>query len=312
MKYLLTPAKDETVPCTANAQAILNRERNYIEHLPIELFKVAAQITNPYELMIHVHRPKPVSRAYFKLWEILVGTRVLDSVKGPLRAVHLCEAPGAFVQATADYWTKLGRSEYEPVAVTLPDDLEWKVDNVKVVYADVTKDGWSQQFQNVHFVTGDGGFEISGHDKNNQETFNATLFHAQVYRGTEMLALGGSLVVKFFDMFTPATWDTLQHAVNHFETVCIIKPYGSRVCNSERYLVAVSKQECQPLPRNDAQYAQIAVEMAHAQTTALRHAIRTTQSYPGARPYWLIRSHRQDAGALRRARWALEQIECLQ
>lgn len=292
----------------------LNQVRSRITVLrqsgKIELFRAAAMMVNPHELMTQEAGVKVISRAYFKLWELLHRFKLLDKVATG-KSVHLCEAPGAFVQAVRDYWTThLHRSpsKWSTISVTLPDDLEWKSDD-PVIYADIMgpNPDWLQH--DVDLVTGDGGFEIEGDDKNNQELHNLTLFTAQVQLGIQMLRPGGNLVVKFFDMFTDNTKQVIIDASCHFEAVHIVKPLGSRICNSERYLVGLCKLDTVTPPTlTKAHLEQLASNFANTQITALQHALTIVQQCERAQPWLLIKAHRSDQHSILRARQGLQQI----
>lgn len=297
----------------------LNRLRSRITVLrqagKDELFRAAAMLVNPYELMSREADHSVISRAYFKLWEILYVYK--DSIFSDIstgKSVHLCEAPGAFVQAIQDFWDinlKQTPSQWSTVSVTLPDDLEWKTKE-PVIFADILAPDrtWQMhpQFTNVDVVTGDGGFEIHGDDKNDQETLNFPLFQAQVTLGTAMLRPGGSLIVKFFDMFRDATRSVLGDLYVHFEEVHIVKPMGSRICNSERYVVALRKRDM-PASQDDVpNFDLMSCEFADRQITALGHALTIAQQYSSAKPYTLIQSHRTDSFSRKRARDGLQKM----
>lgn len=207
-----------------------------------KIFTVAARCINPYEKM---NLPNISSRAYFKMYEILKRYSVLDCKQSSLQTLHLCEAPGGFVEATLDFVKARNPScRVNWFGVTLPPNmqgLQWmSTQNQNVIYADVVKESLPFAVSNSVLVTGDGGFEIDSKDRNNQETQNIPLFRAQLLQSFANLAMGGMMAVKFFDMFTMDMCELLWHCCLNFEKVYILKPFGSRICNSEKYVVGVN------------------------------------------------------------------------
>ena len=67
--------------------------------------------TNPYELIHTTHNNKnmsianyiPLSRSYFKMWEMLVKWKLLDTYSKGIITAHLAEGPGGFIEATNYY-----------------------------------------------------------------------------------------------------------------------------------------------------------------------------------------------------------------
>jgi hypothetical protein len=148
------------------------------------------------------------------------------------------------VEATLEY-VKRNHPKYQVqwFGVTLPvqdHGLEWKAPNTNnIIYADVIKDTLPDYVQKSQLVTGDGGFEIESKDRNDQELQNTPLLRGQLQQSYANLAPGGSMVVKMFDMFSQETCDLLWDCYLHFDKVYVIKPLGSRICNSEKYIVGV-------------------------------------------------------------------------
>jgi 23S rRNA U2552 (ribose-2'-O)-methylase RlmE/FtsJ len=300
------------------AEQRLNTVRNQITHLRNQnrgaLFRCAAQLVNPYELLSRESRVPVISRAYFKLWELLHHFGCLDGLGSGGCSVHLCEAPGAFVQATRDYWCRrLGRSstQWSTVSVTLPGDLAWKSEEA-VVYADILAQdrGWLQQLPLADLVTGDGGFEITASDKNDQELLNHPLLTAQLELGIQLLRPGGCLIVKLFDMFLPETRQLLQRVSQHFEEMHLVKPLGSRVCNSERYVVCLRKRADLGGAVSDNQLQRVAVTLAARQTLALQQALKVVQSSWQVKPWTLLKTQQASAQCRAAAQQALHDMEC--
>ena len=237
-------------------------------------FRAAAAWVNPGEQLQPPSGLRLLSRAYHKLWEILYWHPLPGS--DFYHAVLLCEAPGAFQQAVA-HWMKVYHpaSTFKWHGVTLPDGLEWKASASEVIYADVIKDELPPMCYHAHLVTGDGGFEVEEKNLNDQEAANHTLFAAQMQKGLACLLPGGMLVVKFFDMWNAETRQVIQETSAWFHHAFIFKPWGSRICNSERYFVGTLKRRVPVFGEVTTERLQtVAEQFAQVQIQALELALR--------------------------------------
>ena len=95
----------------------------------------------------------------------------------------------------------------------------------------------------VNIVVSDGGFEIGkdaqgAHLENIQELLSIRCILAECFIALSVLHPGGNFVCKLFDTFSDATVSILFVFCHLFDRVAIVKPYRSRIVNSERYLVA--------------------------------------------------------------------------
>tara|TARA_B100000401_G_C52498116_1_gene573655 strand:- start:69 stop:686 length:618 start_codon:yes stop_codon:yes gene_type:complete len=88
----------------------------------------------------------------------------------------------------------------------------------------------------MHLITGDGGFDFSI-NFSEQEKISGKLLLSQVAYAIAMQKQHGSLILKFFDMFTSLSIDLLYLLSCIYENVYIIKPNTSRYANSEKYVV---------------------------------------------------------------------------
>ena len=225
-------------------------------------FTTAVRAVNPYEDMEHKSvLPQISSRAFYKMYEILKRYKPLErfsSSSSTLKTLHLCEAPGSFVEATQEYVQRVLPSHtLEWYGVTLPvsnNGLEWKTsltgEDSNVIFADVIKDSLPTKVSGSVLVTGDGGFEIESKDRNDQEICNTPLLRGQLYQSYKALCGGGCMVIKMFDMFSLETCDLLWDCFLRFDKVYVIKPFGSRICNSEKYIVGIGFNPKNTEPRN--------------------------------------------------------------
>jgi 23S rRNA U2552 (ribose-2'-O)-methylase RlmE/FtsJ len=272
----------------------------------IDVFRAAAEWVNPYEKLVH-HAPMRLhSRAFFKLWGIL--RRFPPQVTDRMHSLHLCEAPGAFVQAIQHYWThalKLPLSHWKWHGVTLPNALKWKGSDDNVIYADVIKDELPPSCYHANIVTGDGGFDIKDDQVNEQERLNHPLFAAQINKAVECCVPGGMIVIKLFDMFLPETRACIHDdAMPWFTESFICKPYGSRICNSERFFVGVGKRAQRVQMQYTSRLREVAMGLVKVQTHALVQAIHMTRTFD-ASTLWdsLNKSYKHKTNAQTVAKW---------
>jgi len=222
--------------------------------------------TNPYEY-IYTNSPrtsvckyKPISRAYFKMVEILntFNFPSFDSQK-PLQMFALAEGPGGFIEAVLNYRNN-PNDKYYGMTIEDPVDNEvpgWKkttnflksnpnvflekgndntgnilnLDNFKYV---------TTKYKNAcEFVSGDGGFDFST-DFNSQEINITRLLFGQIAYAVCIQKRGGCFVLKCFDCFYKASAELIYLLSTMYEKVYVVKPNTSRYANSERYLVCIN------------------------------------------------------------------------
>ena len=217
----------------------------------------AKTFTNPYELVYKTDAISfaPVSRAFFKMWELMVDYGIGDD--GPLSIGYIAEGPGGFIQAAVEYRRSVvGGSRDRHSAITLVSKRKcvpcWKIssdwaerNNVEFYYGE---DG-SGDIYNVanirafagrcagyDVITADGGFDFSG-DFNSQERSVLRMLASEVLCALLCLREGGVFVFKAFDTLTRATACIIQVLTECFSEVACVKPLSSRPANSEKYFV---------------------------------------------------------------------------
>jgi len=256
--------KHEPIPCISQSLAYyLYDIKERIKGKEDE-WDECKKYTNPYEY-IHTAVPykkkgvakyKPLSRAYFKMVEIL-NVFNLHSINGALSSFHLAEGPGGFIEAIANI---RGNRDDRYIGMTLLDDNNddnipaWKKTDVFLrdhpnvfIETGADKTGNILSIENLDYckdkykssmdiITADGGFDFSS-DFNNQESNMSKLLFAQICFALCMQKRDGSFVLKIFDCFTEATVDLLYILSAFYKKVYITKPQTSRYANSEKYLV---------------------------------------------------------------------------
>ena len=204
----------------------------------------AVKYLHEYELVKLICKKQVISRAYFKLYEIIYFDPIITLQD--LNCFFICEAPGGFIECVSDIRRKKNlRTKFISISI---HDINIKYDRYleesNLLYGDLTditvientinttrlkfKDGFD-------LITADGGFDVKIF--NEQEVITAKLLLCEIYTALRTQKIGGMFVIKFFDMFTHNSIMYYILLSYFYDCVKIIKPKTSRMCNSERYLV---------------------------------------------------------------------------
>ena len=272
-----------TSSCAArndDIHALLNTCKDQItRHYPSRHWDEYKRMSNEYELVYtapgsgagscgSVHglaSRQPVSRSFFKLWEILhdfAPSMALPS-DDSVTAAFLAEGPGGFVESFAAFRSARRAGDTEP------DDLHcitlishsravpvWKLQAIRRassaarlhVHHGADGTGDLYRLANIdafvgsvgdgacRLVTADGGFDFSG-DFNGQERTSARLLMCEAYAALRLQRPGGALVLKLFDVRYDATVSLLHALRSSYADVHLVKPLTSRPANSEKYAV---------------------------------------------------------------------------
>ena len=225
------------------------------------------KLSNEYECVFMTPHAKhnvstfsPISRSYFKMWEIIhdfkddIEYMVDDNL--PLKCLFLAEGPGGFLEAVMRKRNNKTDAYYgftlKPEHKSIPD---WKLNSftknqlkqIQLIYG---KDGTgnlynlenadyiAQQLQpnSMHLITADGGFDFSA-NFNNQEQQSFRLVCCEIYCAFKMLKQNGTFIIKVYDMFNSYTLHIITILRMCFANIYITKPLTSRPANSEKYLV---------------------------------------------------------------------------
>jgi cap2 methyltransferase len=214
---------------------------------------------------------KHVTKAWMKMYEILSHFKLLPR-DGTVTTLHLCEAPGCFIQAF-DFYIQHRKLTvyYNWKAQTLTRD-EGLTDQYGLIRNHADRwikshdDGDISSVKNIllyqklvraDIVTSDVGLPVekmkyrgeSGY--NHQEELLSKLHLAQVTAGLHTLKAGGSLIVKTFTFFEAMSISILYLLTQCFSHVNVTKPVASRPGNSEIYLVCIGYK---PVSENILKY----------------------------------------------------------
>ena len=220
------------------------------------------KIGNPYELIYTSYNKKrkndsislysPISRSYFKLWEIYYTYNLFENQKKNINFVHLAEGPGGFMEASINYCklNKITNCTYWGITLAPTDEFvpDWnklkknftKDKNCFIEYGDLYQNEDVKKFidktKKCHIVTADGGFDYSS-DFNGQELNSCRIIYSEIVTALNVLNKDGHFIIKLFDLFSLTSLQFLELLNQTFKQVIIYKPETSRPANSEKYLV---------------------------------------------------------------------------
>lgn len=238
-----------------------NKITQYYENKSWDRYK---KLSNEYELIFtspnaphNVSKYAPVSRSFFKLWEILhdFKSELFTGNKEKMRCLFLAEGPGGFAEAMMKYRTDyFAAKSDEFYGITLKSnnnkmipDWKYKHMSLSILYG---KDGTGNLYNpdnteylcstlgenSMDFITADGGFDFSS-DFNCQEEMSLRLLSCEIFAGLKMQKEGGTMIVKVFDIFNPFSVNLIKLVCNCYQSAKLMKPLTSRPANSEKYLI---------------------------------------------------------------------------
>lgn len=217
--------------------------------------------------------PRILSRAFFKMWEIMHYFDI--GREKDFTYAALAEGPGAFIQAVLKYrekfnlisnkdkffgvtihpekgnYIKMGQqflSHYEnknpglikihktynkATAKKYKSRDNGDITDVKTI--SLFKKDIKKSKKYADLVTADGGFDWNNENYQEQEAFQ--LIFGEIIAALRVQNKGGSFVLKLFEVFTNVTIKMIAIASSFYEEAYIFKPFFSRTSNSERYLI---------------------------------------------------------------------------
>lgn len=256
----LQPNKTEVTYTNKTLRKYIHTIKREIDHCLIEWEKNKRKL-NPYE---YINTPfdtfspcictyKPISRAFFKLLEILNSYPFL--FPKVIQSFHLAEGPGGFIEAI-QFCRKNSKDTY--YGMTLIDNKKdiplWNKcerslmkmnQNIIIESGDGTGNLYhlanllyvKQHYEHsMDFITADGGFDYSV-DFNNQEESSLHLIFSEICFAIMMQKKGGHFVLKVFDTFSSSTIELIYLLTYLYEDVILTKPMTSRPANSEKYVI---------------------------------------------------------------------------
>jgi len=206
--------------------------------------RAAAKYLHEYELVKLICKKQVISRAYFKLYEMVYFEPIM--IEETLDCFFICEAPGGFIECISDIRRKKNlKMNYKSISV-LDNSIKYDkyLDSDNLMHGDITRiniidstiSNVLSKFPNkLNFITADGGFDVKNF--NSQEILSSKLILCEIYLALSTQKQGGMFIIKMFDMFTHNSIIYYFILCTFYQYVKIIKPKTSRNSNSERYLM---------------------------------------------------------------------------
>ena len=208
--------------------------------------RASAKYLHEYELVKIICKKKVISRAYFKLYEMIFFENIINLEH--LDCLFICEAPGGFIECVTDIRRKKNLIT-SFMSVSIDNDIKYDkflepdnllygdITNINIIDSTISK-VISKYPNYLDLITADGGFDIKIF--NSQEIISTKLILCEIYMALRTQKKNGMFIIKYFDMFTHNSIITYLILCTFYKKVKIIKPKTSRNCNSERYLVCYS------------------------------------------------------------------------
>ena len=240
--------------------------KNKIESVEsIKRWDYYKKLSNPYELVNKYIKSKnlnlgiaeytPISRAFFKFWEILLEYKLINNNSKQLTYGALAEGPGGFIEAFSFYRRKYGGYSNDLITCITLKSKSNNIPNWEIIKGCKYNISWGEdgtgnlyKVKNIlnycnHFkknkadlVSADGGFDFS----NNYHTVERDaqqLIFCEIVTGLMILKIHGHMVVKIFDSFNTSSIDLLYILSTYFREIYLVKPSTSRPANNEKYIV---------------------------------------------------------------------------
>lgn len=248
----------------------LCKSRHYLDDIHHYKWRIIRSIISNYEfvgcktnLFDKLRDIQPVSRAYFKLWEILKCNENVFTFdkKKKMRIACLAEAPGGFIQCMINY-RKGHEDNITGISLKNGEDnkIDWVISNpnIKLLFGNAKKnhDGnlYNPDILNYYcnyykkvgadLVTADGGINLRENEENYKGLYHIQLFLAEVYVALKILKKGGVFILKIYELCFKPMLDLMKILGEHFESVDVYKPKLSREMNSEKYVVCTGYKKC--------------------------------------------------------------------
>jgi len=215
------------------------------------------KIINPYEVLnksivlkttSDMPIKKCVSRAFYKLWEILHSHNIFSGLSDVgLKICCLAEAPGGFVNAILNY-----RKNPKDIIFTtsIDNDISYDGEIKKVIndrkgqihLMDITDDNSLNDYvsscpHKFDLITADGGISKEGAIYDLTEHAHAKLFFAEILCALKLQQKNGTFILKMYGLYYDISVQLIALLTTYYDDVQIMKPLTSRPINQEKYIV---------------------------------------------------------------------------
>jgi len=263
--------EDKKIKSKLNKNITINKELYFetiqlklgIDNIHFDKWKIIRSISTDYEMIgnnrIHnieeLKRYNIISRAYYKLWEILKKYENTFQLyqKGQLNIGCLAEAPGGFVQAIIHYRNRYYNDNITAISLYENNkNIKWgfKTNKYRIIYGDPEKnhDGnlynpeIIEYYINSHknkldLITADGGMLLTGYKENYKSQYHLQLFLCELYISLKLLKNNGIFILKVYELCSQNMIDFMIIINKLYKKVNIFKPKTSREMNNEKYII---------------------------------------------------------------------------
>lgn len=225
---------------------------NFYKHLfnPYELIK-----TRPvYLKMIDMPNEKPlredaVSRAYFKIVEIVEAFDFKLIVSKDDLLVALADAPGGFSQAMRHMFPD---NTVMTTSLNLPQEIVYDpiITQDKKIIVDFmeTKTGDITDIRNIRYlhktykrkaaiVAADGAFDHTQYPDHDNEILHAQLLFSEIVAALGIQRTGGHACFKLYRRYTLVTVGIIYWTLQFYDSVIFYKPRSIRQANTESFVI---------------------------------------------------------------------------
>ena len=210
-------------------------------------------IYSPYDRNINASKHNPISRSFFKMWEILNRFNLIN-IDDNIVIANIAEGPGGFIESIFKYKKQNNNDIYicntlYPSNKNIPSWNKFykfinenNIKSIKLLYCDLYNYKNVIEYINnfrdkkASFITADGGFDYSN-DFNKQEENSSHIIYSEIVSALAIQDKGGNFVIKIFDTFTIFTLKCIFLLNSFYENIYLYKPLTSRVANSEKYII---------------------------------------------------------------------------
>ena len=264
-KKFLTIGNDNTIQHTflSDEKEKISKIKSKIDTHSSKLWDNSKKHNNEYEYIYtsskiekNISSIIPVSRSYFKLYEIIHDFKLLETDYNITNCCCIAEGPGGFIHCLNDYSEKNNKN-IQTYGITLISKSKkvpyWNQSIIKDKNNHLCfgEDGTGDiyKLKNIeyflrsiphkcHLITADGGFDYST-NYNQQEEDSYKLLFCEVFIALQKQSYNGHFIIKVFDIFHRVTIQLLYFLYLSYEKIIIYKPSTSRMSNSEKYIVCM-------------------------------------------------------------------------
>ena len=209
---------------------------------------------------------RPVSRAFYKLTEILNEIKMMEIFPSSIRICCQAEGPGSFIQALINYrkhhmkqnyndtiygytlldldeetnrlsWNRLHKVLDNDKNIILNDTLDKKANGnlLDSSYIDYLYNEYNDDNKKFNFYTADGTINNGSYQL--MELDNLNLIFSEILASFIVCKKESISIIKIHDSFYDSTIFLIKLLMYYYDNVSVYKPFTSPEDNSEKYLI---------------------------------------------------------------------------